>query len=135
LKKNLLVYGGFIVKMDNSHLFEMILIFLFHAWEVMDNEIYKEHGFFSYMYVCIDVVHFTMDLVTWYIIEIYMFTNCSIFSFVCIPYTCASLIYKRSMVKLVPNILEFNNEIKIENMPKKIMTFCHKCAKKNVLWV
>jgi hypothetical protein len=35
----LFVYGGNVVKMDNSHIFEMILIFLFHAWEVMDNEI------------------------------------------------------------------------------------------------
>jgi len=50
------------VKMDNSHLFEC---FLFHAWEVMDNEIYKQHCFFSYMYTCVDVVmHFAMDLVT-----------------------------------------------------------------------
>jgi hypothetical protein len=34
------------------------------------------------------------------------------------------------MVKVIPAILEFNNEIKIENMPKKTMSFCHKCAKK-----
>jgi hypothetical protein len=26
-----LVYGGFVMKMDNSHLFEKVLIFLFHA--------------------------------------------------------------------------------------------------------
>ncbi len=36
----LLVYGGIVVKMDNSHLFEMYLKFLFHAWAKMDNEIY-----------------------------------------------------------------------------------------------
>jgi len=60
----LLVYGGIIVKMDNSHVFEVILNFLFHAWEVTDNEICKEHGFFSYMYDCVDVMHFAMDLVT-----------------------------------------------------------------------
>jgi hypothetical protein len=42
----LLVYGGTIMKMDNSHLFEVVLNFLFHAWKVMDNEIHKEHGFF-----------------------------------------------------------------------------------------
>ncbi len=31
----------------------------------MGNEIYKQHGFFSYMYVCVDlVVHFVMGLVT-----------------------------------------------------------------------
>jgi hypothetical protein len=30
----------------------------------MGNEIYKQHGFFSYMYMCIDVVvHFIMGLV------------------------------------------------------------------------
>ncbi len=37
----LLVYGNVVVKMDNSHLFEMFVKFLFHSWEVMDNEIYK----------------------------------------------------------------------------------------------
>jgi hypothetical protein len=60
----LFVYGSIIMKMDNSHLFQVILNFLFHAWEVMDNEIYNEHGFFSYIYACVDVVHFAMDLVT-----------------------------------------------------------------------
>jgi hypothetical protein len=31
----------------------------------MDNEICKQHCFFSYMYTCVDVVvHFAMDLVT-----------------------------------------------------------------------
>jgi hypothetical protein len=30
----------------------------------MGNEIYKQHGFFSYTYVCVDVVvHFKMGLV------------------------------------------------------------------------
>ncbi len=29
----------------------------------MNNEIYKQHGFFSYMYVCVDIVHFVMGLV------------------------------------------------------------------------
>jgi hypothetical protein len=43
-KKNWLVYGGIVVKMDNSHLFEMVLKFLFQAWVEMDNEIY--------LYVC-----------------------------------------------------------------------------------
>jgi hypothetical protein len=42
----LLVYGGIIMKINNSHLFEVVIDFLFHAWKVMDNEIYKEHGFF-----------------------------------------------------------------------------------------
>jgi hypothetical protein len=42
----LLLYGGIIVKMNNSRLLEMFLNFLFHAWEVMNNETYKEHGFF-----------------------------------------------------------------------------------------
>jgi proteasome assembly chaperone (PAC2) family protein len=45
-KKNLIVYGGIVVKMDNSHLFEVVLRKLFLAWEVMDNEIYKLHWFF-----------------------------------------------------------------------------------------
>jgi hypothetical protein len=30
------------------------------------------------------------------------------------------------MVMFVPMILKFSDEIKIENMPKKIMVFCHK---------
>jgi hypothetical protein len=52
----LLVYGGIVVKLDNSYLFEMILIFLFHAWAKMDNEIY--------LHVCVDVVmHFVMNLI------------------------------------------------------------------------
>jgi hypothetical protein len=42
----LLVYGGIVVKIGISHLFEMVLKCLFHAWEVMDNEIYKQHCFF-----------------------------------------------------------------------------------------
>jgi len=29
----------------------------------MGNQIYKQHDFFSYMYVCVDVVHFVMGLV------------------------------------------------------------------------
>jgi len=33
-------------KNDNSHLFEMVLKCLFHAWEVTNNEIYKQHFFF-----------------------------------------------------------------------------------------
>ncbi len=61
----LLVYGSIVVKMDNSHLFEEVLKFLFHAYEAMGNEIYKQHGLFSYMYVCVDiVVHFIIGLVT-----------------------------------------------------------------------
>jgi hypothetical protein len=45
----------------------MPLIFkgLFHAWEGMGDEIYKQHDFSSYMYSCVDVVgHFLMNLVT-----------------------------------------------------------------------
>jgi hypothetical protein len=30
----------------------------------MGNEIYKQHGIFLNMYVCVDVVHFVMGLVT-----------------------------------------------------------------------
>ncbi len=41
----LFVYGSIIMKMDHFHLFEMVLNFLFHAWEVMDNEIYKQQFF------------------------------------------------------------------------------------------
>jgi hypothetical protein len=46
----LLVYGCVVVKMDNSHLFEVVLIFLFRTWEVMDNEIYKQL-FYFYLHV------------------------------------------------------------------------------------
>jgi len=47
------VYGGIIVKMDNSQLFEEVLKFLFHIEEAMGNEIYKQHGFiFLYVHVC-----------------------------------------------------------------------------------
>jgi len=46
------------VKMDNSHLFEMVLKFVFHTWVEMDNEIYL------HMYPWVDVVmHFVMDLI------------------------------------------------------------------------
>jgi hypothetical protein len=52
------------VKMDNFQSFEKVPNCLFHTWEAMGNEIYK-HSFFSYMYMCVDVVvHFIMDLVT-----------------------------------------------------------------------
>jgi hypothetical protein len=37
----LFVYGCIVVKMNNSHLFEVVLKNLFNMWEVMDNEIYK----------------------------------------------------------------------------------------------
>jgi len=37
----LLMYGGIVMKMDNSHLFEVVKFFLFYAWEVINNEIYK----------------------------------------------------------------------------------------------
>jgi len=46
----LLVYGSIVVKMDNFHIFEVVLNFLFHTWEVMDSEIYKQ--FFSHVCVC-----------------------------------------------------------------------------------
>jgi hypothetical protein len=39
----LLVYGGIFMKMDNSHLFEMVKKKIFYAWVVIDNEIYKQH--------------------------------------------------------------------------------------------
>jgi hypothetical protein len=42
----LLMYVSIVVKMDNFHLFEVILKFLFHAWEVIDSEIYKQHYYF-----------------------------------------------------------------------------------------
>ncbi len=48
----LLVYGGTIMKMDNSHLFEVVLNFLFHAWKVMDNESTKNMVFFLYVCLC-----------------------------------------------------------------------------------
>jgi len=53
----LLVFGNIIVEMDNFHLFEEVLRFLFHS---MGNEIYKQHDFF-YIYVCVNVVvHFVI---------------------------------------------------------------------------
>jgi hypothetical protein len=48
----LLVFGVIIVKMDNFHLFQEVLNFLFHAFEAMGNEIYKQHGFFL-TYMCV----------------------------------------------------------------------------------
>jgi hypothetical protein len=58
------VFGGIVVKMDNFHLFEKILKFLFHTKEAMGNEIYEQHGFFL-TYNCVDVVMcFIMGLVT-----------------------------------------------------------------------
>jgi hypothetical protein len=32
--------------MGHFYLFQEIIRFLFHAWAKMDNEIYKQHGFF-----------------------------------------------------------------------------------------
>jgi hypothetical protein len=59
----------------------------------MDNEIYKQHDLFSYMYVCVDVVvHFTMSLVT--MIHQELPTNCSFFSFICISSIGALFIHK-----------------------------------------
>jgi len=53
------------VKMDNSHPLEEVLKLLSHAREAMGNEIYKQHGFLFYIYVCVNVVvHFALVLVT-----------------------------------------------------------------------
>ncbi len=58
------MYGSIVVKMDNSHLFEDIFKKHLHVKKAMSNEIYK-YGFFSYMYMCVNVVmHFVMGLVT-----------------------------------------------------------------------
>jgi len=46
--------GGIVVKMDNFQLFEKVLNFLFHAYEAINNEIHKQHGLFSYMYMCVN---------------------------------------------------------------------------------
>ncbi len=57
------MYGSIVVKVDKSHLFEKVINFCFT--EAMGNEIYKQHGFFFYMYMCVDsIVHFVMVLVT-----------------------------------------------------------------------
>jgi hypothetical protein len=46
------MYGGIVVKMDNSHLFKEVLNFLLHT-KAMGNEIYKQHGFFFlHVHVC-----------------------------------------------------------------------------------
>jgi hypothetical protein len=50
----LLVYVNILLKMDYSHLFQKVLIFLFHAWEVMDNEIYKLHNM-TFIFICVCV--------------------------------------------------------------------------------
>jgi hypothetical protein len=42
----LLVYGGIIMKMDDSHLVEKVLKFLFHAKEAMGNESTNNMVFF-----------------------------------------------------------------------------------------
>jgi hypothetical protein len=50
----------------------------------MGNEIYKQHEFFSYMYMCVNVVvHFVMGLVT--MIHHKKYTCLQTFQFVCIP--------------------------------------------------
>jgi hypothetical protein len=68
---------------------------LSQAWEAMSNEVYKQHDFFFlHVHTCIDVVgHLVIDLVT-RIQDIYISTNCSIFSFVCTFYIFALLIHK-----------------------------------------
>ncbi len=46
----------------------------------MGNEIYKQNGFFSYMYMCVDVVvHFVMGLVI--MIHLKKYTCLQIFQF------------------------------------------------------
>ncbi len=80
------MYGGIVVKMDNFHLFEVILNFLFHAWDVMDGEIYKHFFFLTCTHVlmfCAFCNGFGNNDTSQ---EIYIFTNCSISSIVCIPY-------------------------------------------------
>jgi hypothetical protein len=39
------------------------------------------------------------------------------------------------MVMFAPTILEFNDKIKIENMPQKIMIFCHKFMERRCLMI
>jgi hypothetical protein len=59
--QGLIVYGGIVLKMNNFHLFEKVLKYFLH---IGGNGIYKQHGFFSYIYVCVDVVvDFVMGLV------------------------------------------------------------------------
>ncbi len=106
----LLTYGVIVVKMDNFHLFEMILNFLFYAWDVMDGELYKQHCF---CFTCTHVLMFCAfcngfgnnDTSQ----KIHMFTNRSISSFVCIPYIGASLIHKNPWSCSLP---QFWNSVK-----------------------
>jgi hypothetical protein len=49
---SLLSFGSIVMKMDNFHLFEKVLNFLFHTQETMGNEIYKQHDFFLHVCVC-----------------------------------------------------------------------------------
>jgi len=75
---------------ENIYLFQEVLRFLFHTWEAMGNEIYKQHGFLSYMYIvcwcCWALFNGFGNNNTSQ--KIYIFTNHSIFSFVCSIHRC-----------------------------------------------
>jgi hypothetical protein len=87
----------------------------------MGNEIYKQHVFSFYMFLCVDVVvHFVMGLVTMiHNKNIYRSTNHSISSFVCIPYINAFFIHKNSWSCLLPRFWNLVTKIKSEIYPKK----------------
>ncbi len=58
------MHASIFLKMVKSCSFQEYLGFLFYACDAMGNEIYKQHGFFLYIYMCVDVVgQFVMDLV------------------------------------------------------------------------
>jgi len=59
----MLMFKGIIVKMDHFHLFEKILNFCFmhrRQWKMK----FTNNVVFFYMYMCVNVVHFVMGLVT-----------------------------------------------------------------------
>ncbi len=60
----------------------------------MDNEIYKQHGFSLHVRVCLCCAFCNGFGNNDTSQEIYMSTNCSIFSFVCIPPLGALFIHK-----------------------------------------
>jgi hypothetical protein len=96
-KTNWLVYGGIVVKMDNSNLFEMVLKIVFHAWAEMDNEIYSHVRMCWCCYAFYN--GFDNNDTTQ---EIYVCTNHSIFSFVCTPYIGTFLFHKSPWSSSLP---------------------------------
>jgi hypothetical protein len=52
IEKNLFVYGGIVVKIDNPIYLKWFSIIINHTKEIMDNEIYKQISFFLDVHMC-----------------------------------------------------------------------------------